>query len=661
MTNAFPNFVRRNKDLFVIAALTLLVAAIYFQATSFGFINLDDNLYVYDNPALGSGLNWESFKWAFTSFWSANWHPLTWLSHALDVSAFGMNSGSHHAMNVLFHLLNSILAFVVFQKMTGRAFESAVVAALFAVHPAHVESVAWISERKDVLSTMLWLLTMWAYVRYVRVAGESATQNERNFSTRILSYEYLVVVGLFALGLMAKPMLVTLPFVLLLCDYWPLGRLHKLNDIWRLIFEKLPLFVLTAASCVMTFWAQRSAGAVESLDFLPLSTRAINALVAYAKYIVMLFYPADLAVYYPYDRELAPWQITGSVILLLSVTALCIWQIKRRPFLIVGWLWFLGTLVPVIGIMQVGSQSLADRYTYVPYFGLFVMLIWGALSLVDDRTFGRRAFTAACLTGILVLTGFAIRQASHWRSNETLYRHTLAVTNNNYVIAHNLCHAFVLQDRLDEAEPLCRQAIEMKPDYNEPYNTLGILEFKRGKFAEAEADFKDSLRYAPQYGFALINLAQAQSRQGKAAEAEESLRLAVENSGGSASGIFSAALSDVASAYAAEQNYEKYAENLKRLLYIEPQNADVRSRLATTLCYLRRYEEAAIEARSALNIKPDSAEAWNALGIASLATNANQDAIAAFEQVVNISPDFPEAKANLERARAKVNASTKNK
>lgn len=658
MTDEKAGFVASNRDLLIIAGLSLLVLVIYFQATGFGFINLDDNLYVYDNPGIRNGLNADTFKWAFTAYWSANWHPLTWLSHALDVQLFGMNSGMHHGVNVFFHLVNSILAFIVFRKMTGKFWESAVVAALFAVHPAHVESVAWISERKDVLSTMFWLLAMWAYIRYAEEYAEKPRHEDAEIEIaasprRYLSVSYFLIILFFALGLMAKPMLVTLPFVLLLCDYWPLGRLRSTGDIWHRLIEKLPLFVLSAASSVVTYFAQHATGAVESLDYLPFGIRLVNAIVSCAKYVVMMFYPADLAVWYPYERAFPSWEIAGSIVLLATITAICIWQVRRRPFLIVGWLWLLGTLIPVIGIVQVGSQALADRYTYVPFFGLFMMIVYGASSLVSGNSFSKRLLPIPAAAGILVLTGFAARQTSHWRNNETLYRHALAVTSNNYLIAHNLCHNFVMLDRLDEAEPLCRQSIEIKSDYYEPYNTLGVLQFKRGLYADAEASFKQSLQYTPNYVYAFSNLAQSQARQGKADEAEESLRLAVQYSGGAASDLFAAALSDIASAYAAQEKYDKSADNLRRLLFLERDNAEARTRLALTLYYLKRYDEAQHEAEQALSVRSDLSETWNTLGLILLEKKQHDDAAKAFEKVLELDANFAEAKNNLAKARAK--------
>ena len=652
MTDQKTSFFTANRDLLIVATLGLLVIVIYAQTTRFDFINLDDNLYVYANPFLQNGLNWNSVKWAFTSYWSANWHPLTWLSHGLDISLFGLSAGSHHAVNVVFHLINSILVFVVFRRMTGQGWLSLIVAALFAVHPAHVESVAWISERKDVLSTLFWLLTMLAYESFVAELTDAADISSSPYDI-FSTPRYWLILLLFALGLIAKPMLVTLPFVLLLCDFWPLNRLHGLRDLWPRIFEKLPLFVLSAASCVVTFVAQRSIGAVETLDLLPIGTRSVNALVSYAKYIVMLFYPADLAVYYPYDKNIPSWVVAGATLLLIAITAVCIHQVRRRPFLLMGWLWYLGTLVPVIGIMQVGSQALADRYTYVPYLGLFVMITWGISSFLENRDFGRRAFQVTSVFAVLALTALAAHQVSYWRDCEKLYKHTLSVTTNNFLIDHNLCHHFMLADRLDEAEPLCREAIEIRPGYNEPYNTLGIIEFKRANFGDAEQNFIRSLQLSPGYVYALVNLAQAQAKLGKAQEAEDTIHQAVEINGGEPNANFASALNFVAAAYVDQQDYQKAAENYSRFISLRPDDALGQARFATCLYHLKRMDDAERAARNAIALKPDLADGWSALGLILVEKKQNDQAAEAFKRALQVDPGLTAAKAGLEKLNSK--------
>lgn len=700
MSESKTNFFQTNRQPLVYAALFALVMTIYYQTIGFDFINLDDNLYIFNNPVVLSGINKESVTWAFTQFHAANWHPVTWLSHLIDVEIFGRNPGGHHATNVLIHLINSILAFTVFKKMTGSFWKSAIVAALFAVHPAHVESVAWVAERKDVLSTMFWLLVMLVYLKYAEKRMEekgrrgekegtvfesadeqtfnSSRDDAENFETnteekaekdqikeeeKISSsplllvssspFLFLALTVFFALGLMAKPMLVTLPCVLLLMDYWALERLKSLRDLPFLILEKIPLFILTAISSYITFLAQRSAGSVESLDYLPLETRLLNAMLSYAKYTGMLFYPVNLGVWYPYDRNFPAWQLALAAVFMIAVTALCLRQIKRRKYLLMGWLWFLGTLVPVIGLVQVGSQPLADRYTYVPYFGLFIMLVWGAGDLFERFKFDKRAFYSVFGIFIIVLSALAYKQTTYWRNNEILYKHTLAVTKKNYLIAHNLCHHLTLEDRMDEAEVFCRQAIDDKPDYFEVYNTLGILQLKRKEFAESEASFKKTLELAPQYSAAYSNLALAQIMLGKPEEAEKNLETAANLPSSIAPEIFASALNDLAAAYAKKDNYEKTAEHLRRLLYLKPNDTDARIKLTLALMTLKRYDDALAQTNELLKQSPNAPETFNLQGIILLQANRKTEAAAAFEKALQLKPNYEEAKQNLEKARAK--------
>jgi len=697
------NFFNSNRELIVFTVLSVLVLAIYWQTTNFAFINLDDNQYVFDNPALKNGLNSESFKWALTAFHSANWHPLTWLSHALDISLFGLNAGGHHAVNIIFHLINSVLAFVVFRKLTGCFFRSTVVAALFAVHPAHVESVAWVSERKDVLSTMFWLLTMWAYVSYAESKDPSAesqvlsteSQDPRPKSqvlgdeeisgkTKKKRHEkkdkdksetqhsalstqhsalgiwdlslgakfYILTLVLFALGLMSKPMLVTLPFVLLLMDFWPLERLKTLKDLPARLFEKAPFFVLSAVSSYLTIRAQKTVGAVESLEYLPLGTRFLNALVAYAKYILTLFYPAKLAVGYPYDRDFPAWQIGGAVLLLGAVTALCLRQIRTRKYLLMGWLWFLGTLVPVIGIVQVGAQPMADRYTYIPYFGLFVMLVWGLGDAFYELRLSRNILRVLFGAAIVVFAVLSFAQTSFWRGNETLYAHTLAVTKDNYLIAHNLCHALALEDRLDEAESFCRRSAQINPNFYLTFNTLGLIDIKRGQNPEAERNFQEALRLAPYYALGYANLSVAQSLLGKPDEAEANLEKAVRMSGNAVRPeIFISPLNDLANAYTAQKNYPKAADNLSRIIAIDNNNAPARANLALTLYQLKRYDEAQKLIESALQLNPNEPVAYNTYGLILLDQNRRTEAAGLFERALKLKPDYAEARENLKKAR----------
>ncbi|MET0752393.1 MAG: tetratricopeptide repeat protein, partial [Pyrinomonadaceae bacterium] len=436
------------------------------------------------------------------------------------------NVGAYHGVNVFFHLVDSFLAFVVFRKMTGCVTKSAIVAALFAVHPAHVESVAWISERKDVLSTFFWFLTMLAYFRYMDFYHtDTETQREEGQKTKDKErIYYFLTILFFALGLLTKPMLVTLPFVLLLCDFWALERLKNLKDLPRLIVGKIPLFALALASCVVTFMAQKAGGAVHSLELLPVQTRFFNSVIAYAKYVFMLFYPANLGILYPYDANINFLHLTGAFALLIAVTAFCIWQMTPRKYLLTGWLWFLGTLVPVIGLVQVGGQSMADRYTYVPYFGLFVMLVWGAGDIFKYFNLNKKLVAAACAIVLLIFGVLAFIQTSHWRNSETLYRHSIAVTGNNYFLIKNLCLYYIDNTNTEFAEQRCAELIEPSFPSPDAHNSLGVLRVELGKYDEAVRSFEKTLELNPNDTNIYANISVAQAKQGKLEDAEKSLQ-----------------------------------------------------------------------------------------------------------------------------------------
>ncbi len=650
-------FFETNKSRVAILLLSVLVVTIYGQTTGFTFINLDDNLYVYANPQVSGGLSWQSAVWAFTKFHSANWHPLTWISHMIDAQIYGLNAGGHHATNVVFHLLNSILAFLVFRRFTGSFWRSAIVAALFAVHPAHVESVAWVSERKDVLSTFFWLLAMYAYAVYAMAATPDETADGSGARRSLLwnfleSPRYGLVLILFICGLMAKPMLVTFPFVLLLLDVWPLGRLQKIRELPSLVVEKLPFFVLSGISAYITLVAQKSSGAVESLAYLPPATRILNAVYSYASYIGMVFYPRNLALWYPYDREISVADIIVPVLVLAAITAVCVWQFSRRKYLLVGWLWYLGTLVPVIGIVQVGGQSLADRYTYVPYFGLFMMIVWGLADVFEHLRVKSVVTGAITATAIVVFTVLSFSQTSVWRDQESLYRHALAVTKDNFLIAQNLCHHLMTLDRLDEAEGVCREAIAMRATYAESYNTLGVIQMKRRQFDAAEKSFSKTLELSPNYAEVWANLSTALAFQKRPDEAEKALERAVNLSETRINPVVWAdSLKVLARAFAEKGNFEKTAENLGRAVYAAPERPDLRFDLAAAFYELKRFSAAHQQIEAAMSLSPNDPGILNFYGRILLAQDRKSEAATQFEQALKLKPDFQEAADNLKKTR----------
>ncbi len=546
----------------VCALLVLAVALVFGQTARFGFVNFDDNIYVYENPHMAQGLSGESIAWACTTFTSSNWHPLTWMSHLLDSQLYGQkNAGGHHMTNVALHAAVAIALFLVLWRMTGSLWPSAFAAMVFAVHPLRVESVAWVAERKDLLSGLFFMLTLAAYLGYVR----------HPFSWR----RYLLVIAVFALGLTAKPMLVTLPCVLLLLDYWPLGRMPfspsaaegqiggGSRRLLRLIAEKIPLFVLAIGSSIVTSMAQQNA--MVSLDAAPISLRISNALVSSVAYIGQFFWPVNLAVFYPYPQGGHPmWAAVAAGAVLIAISAAALLCRRKRPYLLVGWLWYLGMLVPVIGLVQVGSQSMADRYTYLPQIGLAIAIVWGIADATARWPRRRLAFAAAsCVLGPALIVA-AMLQTSYWRNGETLWSRALTSTEQNLFAHSNLALIYCGDGRLDDAialyhrslefapTPKCsadihynlanalgalgqneeaiaeyRKAIKLNPDFAEAHGNLGTALANSGRLDEAVAQFLKALKLKPDNAGINDNLGMAYYQQGKTAAAVVHWREAV--------------------------------------------------------------------------------------------------------------------------------------
>jgi tetratricopeptide (TPR) repeat protein len=478
---------------FMLVALTL---AAYQSVRKHEFVAYDDDRYITANERTQRGLTWDNVAWSLTALEVANWHPLTWLSHMADCQLYGLNPSGHHLTNLLLHLINVVLLFYVLQLMTRAVWPSALVAALLSVHPLNVESVAWVSERKNMLSTLFWLLTMWAYFRYVRRPGVR---------------RYLLVLAAFLLGLMSKPMLVTLPCVLLLLDYWPLERLSEeeggeaasvrqgldqedrqpsqadprsmgLNRrvVFRLLLEKAPLFLMAAASSIITIKAQRMDGAL-NVRALSLGARLSNALVSYVAYIQKMVWPTRLAVLYPHPGATQPrGPVIVAVFILASISILVILGRKRYPYLIVGWLWYLGTLVPVIGIVQVGSQAMADRYAYVPLIGLFIIIAWGAQDLARALHLRSYWLAAAAATVLIALTLTTWRQLSYWQNSITLFEQAVRVTDNNDIAQNNLGAVLVREGRLDEGLAHLYEAVRLNPNYGTAYDNIAVTLYQQG-------------------------------------------------------------------------------------------------------------------------------------------------------------------------------------
>jgi protein O-mannosyl-transferase len=500
-----PQFPKAYRFLAVCCALLLAVVVVFGRTAGHDFVNYDDPEYVYQNPHVQAGVTGDATAWALTTFYAHNWHPLTWLSHMLDCQIFGLQSGGHHLTNVFLHAAAAMLLFLALERMTTAFWPSAWVAAVFAIHPLRVESVAWVAERKDVLSGLFFMLTLWFYARYA----------ERPSLGR-----YLLVLASFALGLTAKPMLVTLPFVLLLLDYWPLRRLapprleSQTDDatprrtLARLVLEKIPFFVLTAASCTVTLAAQR--GAIVPLDQRDVSWRLANAALACVGYLEKMVYPSDLAVLYPLPKDLPPaWEVAAAVTALLAISTALVVSRRRRPYLFVGWFWYLGMLAPVIGLVQVGSQKMADRYTYLPQVGLYIAVAWTAVQMAGARPNRRRALAAVALLVVMGLLGCALQQTRHWRNSETLWTHTLACTSQNVVAHHNLGNALAREGHFGKAIVQYQLALEINPDLAKVHYNLGLALAARKHFDEAIAHYRKALEIQPEFAEAYNDIGNA--------------------------------------------------------------------------------------------------------------------------------------------------------
>jgi protein O-mannosyl-transferase len=502
-----------SRSAWICALLIAVNLFVFAQVRNHGFINYDDPQYVSENPHVAGGLTDANVSWALTAGYAYNWHPLTWLSHMTDIQLYGLKPGPHHLTNVLFHIANTILLFLLLYWMTQAIGPSAFVAALFAVHPAHVESVAWIAERKDVLSTFFWLLTTGAYVAYVRRSGIA---------------RYLLVALLLALGLMSKPMLVTLPFTLFLLDYWPLNRVTAgvRSAGPRLLWEKAPLIGLALASSIITFLVQRQGGAVAQLTRLPLQFRIENALLSYTAYMAELIWPSKLAPFYPYPRP-SVLGVIAALVVLVSITAAVLRFADRHRYLPVGWFWYLGTLVPVIGVIQVGDQSRADRYTYIPYLGLFVMLSWGISELLTRLPQRRVVLPVAASVVIAVFAVGARLQAQHWKDDVTLWRYTLRVTKDNDLAHSNLGIAFWEQQKVSDAIAEFSAALRIRPTVASTHSNLGVAFAAEGNMAAAIREFQEAIRIKPGDASYHYNLGIMFQRQGNVTDAKSHFKEAL--------------------------------------------------------------------------------------------------------------------------------------
>jgi tetratricopeptide (TPR) repeat protein len=592
------------------------------------FICFDDNEYIYENPHVSTGLSLANIGWAFTAYYSNNWHPVTWISHMIDCQLFGLDPGKHHMVNVVLHLVNVLLVFLLLRRMTGALWRSAFVAAAFAVNPMRVESIAWASERKDVLSTCLALLTIGAYASYAR---------------RPEALRYGAVLVLFALGIMAKPMLVTLPFLLLLLDVWPLRRFERAAagrgvTISRLWLEKLPMLAIVVVSSILTLKAQASGGVVQTLEEVPLGMRVANALVSFVRYGAKLLVPLHQAFYYPYPDTVPVVPALGAAVVLAALT-LVFWRLRReRPYAIVGWFWYLGTLVPVIGLVQVATQAIADRYAYIPSIGLFIVIAWG----VGDLTRGERSrqVVVACLAavGLLACAVKAHTQTAWWKDGVTLFGHDVQVVPNNVLAYRNLGVALYDRQRYAEAIPMFENVLKKYPhDAVSLFDIAGSYE-KLTQYPQAERYYLESLAYKPEYAEAHYNLGNVYNKLGRPDEAiaqfDTTIRLKPE--------MFEA-YNNLGNALSAKGDVARAIEQYREALRRNPDYVEAYTNLGSALRKSGKNDEALEQYTAALRINPQFAPAEYNMAIVYLELGDSANARRHFEAAARLDPELGKA------------------
>ncbi|MGC4073583.1 MAG: tetratricopeptide repeat protein [Nibricoccus sp.] len=648
--NTSPQPARNRNGWFALGLLLAVTLFVYLPVRHHDFVSYDDADYVTDNPRVQAGLSWSGVQWAFTTGHASNWHPLTWLSHMLDSALWGKSATGPHMVNVAFHLANTLLLFIFLRHTTRALWRSLIVVALFVLHPLRVESVAWIAERKDVLSAFFFLLTLLAYSAYAR-SSNSASHH------RTLAYGASLV--FFALGLMSKPMLVTLPCVLLLLDFWPLRRVtfadsgdarRKLPGLLR---EKIPFLFLSLTSCVVTLLAQQRGGAIRSLESFSWSERLGNTAVAYALYLEKTAWPVGLAVFYPHPGHWHFAWIAVSATLVLGLIFLAIRVRQHSSFITVGWLWFLGMLIPTVGLVQVGNQAMADRYTYLPSIGLFIALVWFLAALVVRWRLPREAIAVATASLVLACAFATARQLTHWRDSEHLFLRALAVTERNFVAHNGLGYVLLSRGQPDAAIAQFQRAVEIHPRFADAYTNLGSAFLQKGRDSEALASFQKALEIQPSLGVARYNLGTLLHTQGRAAEAVIELQKAA-----TLLPDDTVTRLNLGNALLSLGRLDEAADAYRDALRIQPDNADAQNNLGYVLLQTGRIDQAVSQFQRAVALQSTHANAYYNLGDAQRRLGHLVEASAAFEKVLTLQPGDIEAKTTLETIRQELAQST---
>ena len=580
----------RKQKLIVYIALTVVTLAVFWQVNHYDFINIDDNIYVTGNSHIQSGITLDGFRWAFSSTYAEFWHPLTWLSLMFDYQLYGLNAGGYHLTNLILHILSALLLFWLFNRMTGTIWRSAFVAVLFALHPLHVESVAWISERKDVLSVFFWMLTLCLYVYYTE---------------KPVIKRYLPVVFFFACGLMSKPLVVTLPVIMILLDYWPLGRfeLRKSDLILWQLREKIPFFVLSAVFSIITLYAQHK----PSQEYLPLGSRLANDPVSFMIYLEKTFVPNHMAVFYPFSFQLPAWQVWGSVFLLLFISVIVIISMRRLPYLFIGWLWYVITLLPVTGIIQARNFSMADRYTYLPLIGIAVMLAWGIPPLIKNEDMRKKILFPVSIAALAIMAVLTWHQCGYWKNSIEICNHALQVTKDNYLAHINLGSALFDEGKTEEAIAHYSEAISITPNIILSYNKRGIAYAKLGRHQRALEDFNKAISLKPDDAISY-------------------------NCRGNA--------------YAELGQYQMAIEDYNKTIRLKPDNADAYNNRGTIYAKLGQYQMAIEDFNNAIRLKPDNAAAYNSRGAIFIKFGQYQMAIEDLNNTIRLKPDDADAYNN---------------